>query len=196
MNLRSSTKLPSKPPSSTSQQPHRLFTQKDEIDLLQSLSNSIGIGIPEGHFSEAQITDKIRRLKQRYHKQARSKSSIKTAHDRKTYEIARKIWGPKQTRISSPTPLDDEKKEDSKGRSGSTIKWSGFPFLMRQVSRDFPRSGEVYKQGLRGLGEDILKGLDEKWMELEMEEAAIEARRAQLVYNQLKSIVKADNRNL
>lgn len=188
MCRRSSSKLPLAPPPSTSQQPKRLFTQKDEIGLLKSLLNSTKSPISDGRFSEAQITDKIRRLKQRYHKQARSKSSIKTTHDLKTYEISREIWGPKKT-----TPLKDGKKEDSKCRSGTTINWNDFPFLMRQVSRAFPTCVEVYKEGLRGLGEDILKGLDEKWMELEMEEAAIEARRAQFVYNQLKSVVEAND---
>ncbi|KAK4441231.1 hypothetical protein Salat_0458000 [Sesamum alatum] len=184
MNRRSASKVPSKPT--------RLFTQKDEIDLLNSLLNSAGNPISGGDFSKAQISDKIRRLKQKYHKQARSKSSIKTPHDRKAYELARKIWGPKKTRIPSPPPLDDAKKEGSESR----INWSNFPFLMKQVSRAFSGSNEVYKQGLEGLGEDVLKGFDEKWMELENEEAALEDRRAQLFHNQLKSIVEASGINL
>ncbi|KAL0436958.1 UNVERIFIED_CONTAM: hypothetical protein Sradi_0403700 [Sesamum radiatum] len=184
MIRRSASKRPSKPT--------RLFTQKDEIDLLNSLLNSTGNPICVGDFSEAQMSDKIRRLKQKYHKQARSKSSIKTPHDRQVYELARKIWGPKKTRISSPTPLDDAKKEGSESR----VNWSSYPFLMRQVSRAFSGSYEVYKQGLEGLGEDVLKGFDEKWMELEKEEAALEARRAQLFHNQLKSIVETSGRNL
>ncbi|KAL0390582.1 UNVERIFIED_CONTAM: hypothetical protein Scaly_0415300 [Sesamum calycinum] len=141
MNRRSASKAPSKPTT--------LFTQKDEIDLLNSLLNSTGNPICGGDFSEAQINDKIRRLKQKYHKQARSKSSIKTPHDREAYELARKIWGPKKTRISSPTPLDDAKKEGSESR----VNWSSYPFLMgrfrghfREVTRFINKGWGVWER--------------------------------------------------
>ncbi|KAK6144362.1 hypothetical protein DH2020_021182 [Rehmannia glutinosa] len=155
----------------------KLFTQNDEIDLLKSLLNNTTENNLNGQFSETQINDKIRRLKQKYQKQAKSKPSIKTPHDRQTYEISREIWGPKKT---EKTPTEDEKKEYSE------INWSDYPFLMRQISGAFPRSEEIYKKGLKGLGEDVLKGFEKKWMELEMEEAEIEAKKAQLFYNQMK----------
>ncbi|KAK6138128.1 hypothetical protein DH2020_028128 [Rehmannia glutinosa] len=160
-------------PSPSSAAAKKLFTQNDEIDLLKSLLNNTTENNLSGQFSETQINDKIRRLKQKYQKQAKSKPSIKTPHDRKTYEISREIWDRK-------TPIEDEKKEDSE------INWSDYPFLMRQVSGAFPGSEEIYKKGLKGLGEDVLKGFENKWMELEMEEAEIEAKKAQLVFNQMK----------
>ncbi|KAL2465515.1 Uncharacterized protein Adt_34640 [Abeliophyllum distichum] len=67
---------------------------------------------------------------------------------------------------------DDRKRKSSEG-SDESINWSDFPFLMKQVSGAFPGNVEVYKEGLKGLGADILKGLNEKWMMLEMEEAEI-----------------------
>ncbi|KAL2536189.1 putative transcription factor [Forsythia ovata] len=175
--------LPPQPPSFTSQKSNRLFTQEDEINLLKSLLNPTTNPFPNSHFSEAQITDKLRRLKQKYHKLAKTKSSIKTPHDRKIYEIARQIWGKKI--LSSSTPMGDDRKR--KGSEGDeSINWSDFPVLMKHVSRAFPGNVEVYKEGLKGLGADILKGLNEKWMMLEMEEAEIIARRAQLCYHQMK----------
>lgn len=158
---------------STSRKPNRLFSENDEIALLNSVLNPGETPFPDDKFSAAQMADKIRRLKQKYHKFAQHNSSIKTPHDREIYEFARKIWGDEKTRmpVSSLKPKEEEGEE-----KGSVIatNWSDFPFLMKHVSRAFPGCEEVYKEGLKGLGDDVLKGFDEKWKELDMEEAAIE----------------------
>ncbi|PIM98948.1 hypothetical protein CDL12_28561 [Handroanthus impetiginosus] len=184
MNSGSSSKSPSQPPSSSV----KLFTEEDEINILRSLLNSAGNSYTAGQFSESQITHKIRRLKEKYHKLARTKSSIKTAHDRDIYEIGRQIWGKEKTRMPSPPPVDRERKEKaSESSKEGAINWSGFPYMMKEVSRAFPGCEDLYKQGLTSLGQDILKGLEERWKALAEEEAAIQAKQARLFWGRLKS---------
>ncbi|KAA8550297.1 hypothetical protein F0562_001981 [Nyssa sinensis] len=181
-------------------QRHRLFTEEDEIRLLKAflrttkstkssttpLSSLIG-----GQFSDSQITDKLRRLRQRYHKLARTKSFIKTPHDRQIYEIAGKIWGKKATNSSSPDRNPGESTENPKnieenGAYGE-VGLENFPVLRREVDRIFPENA-VYREGLKFLGRSKLRGLNEKWMEQRMEEAGLAAKRAQLNYEQSKNL--------
>ncbi|KAH0780721.1 hypothetical protein KY290_000319 [Solanum tuberosum] len=71
-----------------------VFTETNEIALLKTLSQSPNNNdLRTGYFTYAQIAYKLKKLKEKYHKFARSKSQIKTPHDCEIYEIGRKIWG-------------------------------------------------------------------------------------------------------
>lgn len=170
MSRRTASKSPSSPatttrpssstPPSTSKRPR--FTQKDEINLLKSLLPSAAKPFND-RFSQSQVATKTRKLKRAYHKLARTKSLIKTPHDRSVYVLGRQIWG------------DDDNRDDDE-----VINWSDYPNLMMEVSRTCPRNEELYKRGLEGLGKQIVKGLEEKWKNVEMDMASVKRKQIDL----------------
>ncbi|KAK9279042.1 hypothetical protein L1049_012717 [Liquidambar formosana] len=188
----------------------RIFTEKDERGLLKALFNltkstrfstsSTNIASPiynliakslSAEFSHGQITDKLRRLRQKYHKQARTKSLIKTPHDRKIYELARKIWGKNSLKKRNSSECGDEPKIVSgvwAARKEEGNLWD-FPGLMGEIS--WLPENEVWREGLRCLESAELKGLNEKWILQQMEEAEVLAKMAELVHEQTKLILEA-----
>ncbi|XP_028101956.1 probable transcription factor At1g11510 [Camellia sinensis] len=185
---------PENPTLAASKSPSRrvLFTEQDEIHLLKALKRANKLsssavaspppplsGVIGGDFSDVQITDKLRRLRQRYHKLARTKSLMKTPRDRKIYEMGRKIWGKK---------LKNSRRESKSVEDGGfegEVDLSDFPALLREVSGIFPEN-RVYREGLERLGREKLMSLNEKWMVQRMEEAGLLAKKAELFYEQTK----------
>ncbi|KAK4369566.1 hypothetical protein RND71_013358 [Anisodus tanguticus] len=136
---------------SKSPETHRVFTENDEIQLLKFLSQSPNNNTVtfNGNFTETQIAKKLKRLKEKYHKFARSKSLIKTPHDQKIYEFGRKIWG----------------RNAAKGKE---------PVIELHEKRN-----EYCLEGLRRLGKEKLKKMNEKWMELKLEESELTMNKGQ-----------------
>ncbi|KAH7542111.1 hypothetical protein FEM48_Zijuj02G0038500 [Ziziphus jujuba var. spinosa] len=184
--------------------PQRLFTEEDETHLLQifyhitkssppsSAINSPNLDRIEKslglRFSHTQIIDKLRRLRLKYHKQARTKSLIKTHHDREVYKIARKIWGRKGSN-SRGGKTEEEKEKEEEQRIGD-VGLEEFPVLKHEAFGVL-QGNVVWKKGLMGLEEKTLKGLNEKWMLLKMEEAEVMATRAELEKEVVELVVKA-----
>ncbi|XP_019199092.1 PREDICTED: serine/arginine repetitive matrix protein 1-like [Ipomoea nil] len=195
---------PPSPAATNSQLSNKVFSKEDEINLLKALLESTtdpNASLPLGHHvSETQIAAKIKRMKERYHKLAKSKSRIKTAHDEEVYQIARLIWGkqakkpaPLMVKISGdgegaaaeePSP-ETEKLPDSedleengeKDESGE-LDLGDFPYLVDQMALNFA-GNNIYLMGLRELGSRNLKGMNEQWKVLMEEEAEFIAKKAQ-----------------
>ncbi|CAL5436177.1 unnamed protein product [Camellia sinensis] len=185
---------PENPTLAAAKSPSRrvLFTEQDEIHLLKALKRANKLsssavaspppplsGVIGGDFSDVQITDKLRRLRQRYHKLARTKSLMKTPRDWKIYEMGRKIWGKK---------LKNSRRESKSVEDGGfegEVDLGDFPALLREVSGIFPEN-RVYREGLERLGREKLMSFNEKWMVQRMEEAGLLAKKAELFYEQTK----------
>ncbi|KAK1581801.1 hypothetical protein Q3G72_009122 [Acer saccharum] len=62
-------------------------------------------------FSQSHIIDKLRKLRAKYRKQARTRSLIKTSHNQEIFNIAHKMWGrkmkPKEKKVEDPISSDD-----------------------------------------------------------------------------------------
>lgn len=187
---------PENPTLAAAKSPSRrvLFTEEDEIHLLKALKRANKLsssavaypppplsGVIGGDFSDVQITDKLRRLRQRYHKLARTKSLMKTPRDRKIYEMGRKIWGKKLKNSRESKSVEEEEDGGFEGE----VDLGDFPALMREVSGIFPENS-VYREGLERLGREKLMSLNEKWMVQRMEEAGLLAKKAELFYEQTK----------
>ncbi|PKI64568.1 hypothetical protein CRG98_015000 [Punica granatum] len=117
----------------------RIFMEEDEIALLKSLwHNSISspaakidpatfeiLGRSLGsRFTHNQLSNKLRHMRAKYHKQSLTKSYIKTPHDRETYELCRKIWGenkaePMEEReeVPSQEEVQSQRQSQSCGRN-------------------------------------------------------------------------------
>ncbi|PON71190.1 hypothetical protein TorRG33x02_254820 [Trema orientale] len=198
--LNAKTKLPSSPSEPSSDARFRLlFTESDETLLLKTflkvskhsspssstitspnlarIRTSLGL-----RFSHSQIIDKLRRLRLKYHRQARTKSLIKTPHDLKLYNIARKIWGKKtQHKRLRHAKKEEEEPQTSGGSEG-----------FRAESEEFSRENdEVLEKGSVCLDEEKVRSVRERWMVLRMEEAELMAQKAELVKEQLKLVIQA-----
>ncbi|PHU03787.1 hypothetical protein BC332_29038 [Capsicum chinense] len=159
---------------SKSGQPHKVFTEKDEIQVLKNLSQlPISMKDPLHNFTGKQIAKKQKRLKEKYHKFARTKSLMKTPHDREVYELGRKIWGRDAIKEKEKSHIDDVNLEE-------------FPFLVNEMKVYFPN----YEEGLKRLGEKKLKEMNEKWMELKLEESELMVNKSQLFHENLKFVVE------
>ncbi|KAM6573737.1 hypothetical protein CsatA_017817 [Cannabis sativa] len=176
-NLRSPTKSP--PPSSNGNS-RRLFTESDEIHLLKSFlklskqsSPSSAITSPnleriqtrlDHKFTHSQIIDKLRRLRIKYHREARTKSLIKTPHDTRLHKIARKIWGKKAQQLPKQEHAKEEKEKEKEMLKGKWWECSD---------------------------EEKVKELQKRWVLLRMEEAELMSRKAELIKKQMKLIAQA-----
>ncbi|PON55348.1 hypothetical protein PanWU01x14_188420 [Parasponia andersonii] len=201
--LKTKTKLPSTPSKPSSYDQFRLlFTESDETLLLKTflkvskhsspssstitspnlarIRTSLGL-----RFSHSQIIDKLRRLRLKYHSQARTKSLIKTPHDIKLYNIARKIWGKKtQHKRLRHAKKEEEEPQTSRGSEG-------FRAESEEVSRGSPENGEVLEKGSVCLDEEKVRSVRERWMVLRMEEAELMAQKAELAKEQVKLVIQA-----
>lgn len=216
------------PVSSPTSQNGRVFTDSDEIRLLKifkklaeqnpsssssstpnstitidsSSFNRINSSLGS-KFTHAQITDKIRRLRVKYHKQARSKSLIKTPHDQALFKIAQLIWGKKKTnrkkeakKVQNSASADDEdegeeqKNEQNEEREREGAELDEYPVLAGELSKYLPMN-LVWREALKSLGNDKLKEMNDKWMLIGIEEAKIVSKKADLVKEQTQLIMKA-----
>ncbi|KAA0037301.1 hypothetical protein IC582_026820 [Cucumis melo] len=192
------------------------FTDEDEINLLKSYlqisrsENPTKNSLPTldspafdrlqtavgPKFSHSVIADKLHRLKLLYHKFARTKSFIKTPHQRQILDLGRSIWGKSPTPITrkpqviSPSRILSRRiKQRSSTRKegvGVDIDLKNFPVLVAEFSQQFPGNG-VWREGLRRMEEKNLKDMNEKWVLLHIEGAELKARRAALLKQQLKN---------
>ncbi|KAJ8568381.1 hypothetical protein K7X08_027914 [Anisodus acutangulus] len=190
---------------SKSPETHRVFTENDEIQLLKFLSQSPNNNTVtfNGNFTETQIAKKLKRLKEKYHKFARSKSLIKTPHDQKIYEFGRKIWGRNAAKgkepvielhekdlIHEPPVLKLHENHEVSGEEGTEdVNLEDFPFLVNEMTTMFQRN-EYCLEGLRRLGKEKLKKMNEKWMELKLEESELTMNKVQLHHEHLKLVVE------
>ncbi|KAG6606028.1 hypothetical protein SDJN03_03345, partial [Cucurbita argyrosperma subsp. sororia] len=175
------------------------FTDEDELDLLNCYLEVAGsknsqptldspaldrIATALGHkFRHSHIADKLHRLKIQYHKFARTKSFIKTPHHLRILEIGRSIWGKPHIPRTKPQVISRR----IRGRSVAKKKGvdlKNFPVLVSEFSRQFPGNG-VWREGLKGMEEWSLKGMNEKWVLLHIEEAELKARRVALIQRQI-----------
>ncbi|KAL3752400.1 hypothetical protein ACJRO7_013108 [Eucalyptus globulus] len=216
-----------RPPAGEQQNPRpdKLFSEEDEIRLLKSLSKltnptadpptldriekSLGPSL-----TRAQIANKIRRLRHKYHRQARTKALIRTPHDRKVFELARDVWG---KRLSSrkerkerkgkeekkqQANLEEEKEKDEgeilggEEESGGVVAAAtvavadlgSFPALVEECERCFPGNG-VWREGLKRLEEGRLRKVNERVVWLRMEEATLMAKKAELAQDLTRMIL-------
>lgn len=214
------------PPSADSNRKRakRVFTDEDEIMLLESLckatdksvSSLDGIDTPTfekmheylgPRFTRTQVSDKLRRLRVKYRKQTRNKSSIKTPHDRQIYEIARKIWSkdkagvaeehngaPPQSQSLSHGQKSPEEavplEVDKEGKKEGGVYLQEFPLLVAECERAFEGNG-MWRQVLKGLDEGKLRKMNEKLVMLKYEEAVLVAKKAELVQELSRMILGA-----
>ncbi|XP_031272115.1 GLABROUS1 enhancer-binding protein-like [Pistacia vera] len=203
----------------------RLFTDSDEVRLLKTLekltkstppSPQITVDpetfnrISSAHnskFTQSQITYKLRTLRTKYHKQARTKSLIKTPHDQKLFKIARKIWGKqikrKSKRLGDLQSSDKEEKEEEENAAlaeaerndereqerEEVVNLEDYPALVGEFSKYLPLS-LVWREALRSLGSGKLREMDEKWKSIGIEEAKIVIKKAELVKEQTGLIME------
>lgn len=215
------------PPSADSnrKRAQRVFTDEDEITLLESLCKATdkSVSSPDGidtptfekmheylgpRFTRTQVSDKLRRLRVKYRKQSRNKSSIKTPHDRQIYEIGRKIWSKDKAGVAeelngaplqsqslshgqkSPeeaVPLEEVDKEGKK-EGGDYLQ--ELPLLVAECERAFEGNG-MWRQVLKGLDEGKLRKMNEKLVMLKYEEAVLVAKKAELVQELSRMILGA-----
>lgn len=86
-----------------------------------------------------------------------AKSLIKTPHDRKIYELARKIWGKNSLKKRNSSECGDEPKIVS---GVWAARKEGGNLWMGEICR-LPENG-VWREGLRCSESAELKGLNEK----------------------------------
>ncbi|KAK1587342.1 hypothetical protein Q3G72_011867 [Acer saccharum] len=219
----------STPSSSTSQNRSRLFTDSDEIRILKTYykftksttqssttpsasSSSSPITVDSqtferinkavnSKFTQSQIIDKLRRLRTKYRKQARTKSLIKTPHDQEIFNIARKMWGkktkPKEKKVEDPVSSDDnnfneeaEEEEEEAVVTGNEqrreeVNLEEYPVLVSEFSKYIPVN-PMWKL----LGNSKLKKMNEQWMAIGIEEAKIVTKKADLVKEQTQLLMQ------
>ncbi|KAI9196242.1 hypothetical protein LWI28_022198 [Acer negundo] len=212
----------SKPSSSTSQNHRRLFTDSDEIRILKTYykftksttpsasSSSSPVTVDSqtferinkavnSKFTQSQIIDKLRKLRTKYRKQARTKSLIKTPHDQEIFNIARKMWGnktkPKEKKVEDPASSDDnnfneEAEEEEAVVTGNEqrreeVNLEEYPLLVSEFSKYIPVN-PMWKL----LGNSKLKKMNEQWVSIGIEEAKIVTKKADLVKEQTQLLMQ------
>ncbi|KAL5763923.1 hypothetical protein ACOSQ2_016517 [Xanthoceras sorbifolium] len=231
-------------PSSSTSQSGRLFTDTDEIRLLKtyykitksnpssltssSSSSSSPITVdPQTYqrinkalnskFTHSQITDKLRRLRVKYHKHARSKSLIRTPHDQEIFNLARKTWGKKtkqprgNKKVQDSASSDDndnnnDNEDDEEEEEGAVVAVAvavaagneqgrekvdleEYPALVSEFSK-YLAVNSVWREGVKLLGNGKLREMNEQWMSIGIEEAKIVTKKADLVKEQTQLVMQ------
>ncbi|KAI4385465.1 hypothetical protein MLD38_003487 [Melastoma candidum] len=180
--------------------PEKLFDQEDEIKLLKTLadrppSSSPHATVLEGSmgdkFTPSQLSHKIRRLRLKYRKMARSKSAIKTPHDSEVFQISRRIWGKKKEEEEQQQPAEEgfatpeangrDMVEEVAAATGRVNDLGRFPVLVDECDRSLGIDDGVWREALKGVDEEQLRVMNEKLVLLRCEEAAFLAKKADLV---------------
>ncbi|XP_030521044.1 probable transcription factor At1g61730 [Rhodamnia argentea] len=209
------------PPTGEQQKPRpdQLFSEEDEIRLLKSLSKLInpllsptvdaptldGIEKSLGpNFTRAQLSNKIRRLRDKYHRQARTKVLIRTPHDRRVFELARGVWGKRSSKErkgkeEKRANLEEERakdegeilggEEDSEG-AAAAADLGNFPALVEECDRCFP-GNRVWREGLKRLQEGKLRRMNERVVWLRLEEANLMTKKAELTRDLTRMILES-----
>ncbi|XVF05294.1 hypothetical protein REPUB_Repub05bG0159600 [Reevesia pubescens] len=180
----------------------RVFSESDEIQILKCLiraTKSIPppittIGAPTINrivkrlnykFIPSQINDKVRRLRNKYHKHAKSKSLVRTHHDRRIFKLSKRIWGEKLT----PKKIENVEEKPMRSGNGDGF-WSleRFPYLVAEFSKVLP-DNEVWKDRMKGLEEERLRKMDQEWVFIKVEEAKLVAKKAELMQQQIMEVM-------
>lgn len=217
-------------PTSSSTPNGRVFTETDEIRLLKTyLKRSIKAAressspykstaavdsstfarinkVLGSRFTQAQVSDKLRRSRAKYHKLARSKSRIKTPHDEKFYRIAQQIWGKKpkpgvsngDVQVEDPAIMSADGGErqfeaaddgNEPREESEAVDLEDYSALVSEFSRVLPHNS-MWREGLKQLGNEKLKEMNERWLSIEIEEAKIAAKRGELVNDHTRLIME------
>ncbi|XVE79362.1 hypothetical protein DITRI_Ditri14bG0052200 [Diplodiscus trichospermus] len=186
----------------------RVFSESDEIQILKCLIRAtkfvpppittIGISTINRivkrlnyKFSFSQINDKLRRLRDKYHKHARNRSLVRTHHDRRIFKLSKKVWGKKITQ--KKTEKVEERVEGGKelaerGKGDEFEKLEKFPYLVAEFSKVLP-DNEVWKERMKGLEEEKLRKMDQDWIFIKVEEAKLVAKKAELIQLQIMELM-------
>ncbi|XWS52960.1 hypothetical protein CRYUN_Cryun11dG0116700 [Craigia yunnanensis] len=179
----------------------RVFSESDEIQILKCLiraTKSVSppittVGTPTiNHivkrlnykFTPSQINDKLRRLRDKYHKHARNKYLVRTHHDRRIFKLSKRVWGRKITTKKSEKV--EERMESGKGDGVGNLE--KFPYLMAEFTRVLP-DNEVWKERMKGLKEEKLRKMDQDWVFIKVEEAKLVAKKAELIQQQIMEVM-------
>ncbi|OMO84387.1 hypothetical protein CCACVL1_10830 [Corchorus capsularis] len=213
------------PPRSPNGQFSRVFSESDEIQILKSLIKAtkslpspittIAAEIVDRiaerlnyKFTSSQINGKIRKLKTKYHKHAKSKSLVRTHHDRKVFKLSKRIWGkktaPKKKNETQGGEIGNGKADDdgvgnlgkfpvaAQNEESRVVDGVGnlekFPYLVAEFSRVLPEN-EVWKERMNGFDEKKLRKMDQEWVALKVEEAKLVAKKAELMQQQIMMIM-------
>ncbi|GMJ10777.1 hypothetical protein like AT2G01370 [Hibiscus trionum] len=186
----------------------RVFSESDEIRILKFLiraTRSIPppittIGSPtinrvverlNHKFTPSQINDKLRRLRDKYHKHVNNKYLVKTHHDRRVFKLSRRIWGKKKSPKKRAEKLRGAEVAESGEGDGDLEK---YPYLVAEFSRVLP-DNEVWKERLKGLEERELRKMDQEWVLVKVEEAKLVAKKAELLHRQMMEIMGGNGSN-
>ncbi|XP_060169676.1 uncharacterized protein LOC132600486 isoform X4 [Lycium barbarum] len=82
-----------------------------------------------------------------------------------------------------------EVSEEERAIEIENVNLDDFPFLVNEMTTNFQRN-DYFKEGLRRLGKEKLKGMNEKWMELKLEESELMVNKVQLYHEHLKLVVE------
>ncbi|XVF69035.1 hypothetical protein PTKIN_Ptkin11bG0049000 [Pterospermum kingtungense] len=176
----------------------RVFSESDETQILKCLiraTKSISppittVGTPiidrivkrlNYKFTHSQINDKLRRLRDKYHKHARNKSLVRTHHDRRIFKLSKKVWG-KKTAPKKNLKVEEDRTGDGVGNLEK------FPYLVSEFSRVLPEN-EVWKERMKGLEEEKLRKMDQEWVFIKVEEAKLVAKKAELIQQQIMEVM-------
>ncbi|KAI6685223.1 hypothetical protein NL676_031136 [Syzygium grande] len=178
--------------------PDRLFSEEDEIRLLKSLSKLTNRPLL------LLVANKIRRLRDKYHRQARTKALVRTPHDRAVFELARNVWGRRNSgkkrrgkeEEKQQANLDEEREKDEGEILGGeeesqrvvVADLGNFPALVEECERCFPGNG-VWREGLKRLEEGRLRTVNERVVWLRLEEATLMAKKAELTQDLTRMIL-------
>ncbi|XP_022732082.1 probable transcription factor At2g01370 [Durio zibethinus] len=179
----------------------RVFSESDETQILRCLiraTKSISppittVGTPTINrivkhlnykFTPSQINDKLRRLRDKYHKYARNRSLVRTHHDRRMFKLSKRIWGKKTT----PKKIEKVEEGVETGKVDGVWNLEKFPYLVAEFSKVLP-DNEVWKERMKGFEEEELRKMDQEWVFIKVEEAKLVAKKAELMQHQILEIM-------
>ncbi|XWS28665.1 hypothetical protein CRYUN_Cryun25bG0090400 [Craigia yunnanensis] len=179
----------------------RVFSESDEIQILKCLIRAtksvsppiITVGTPTINrivkrlyykFTPSQISDKLRRLRDKYHRHARNKPLARTHHDRRIFKLSKRVWGKKIT----PKKNDKVEERIGSGKGDGVRSLEKFPYLVAEFSRVLP-DNEVWKERMKGLEEEKLRKMDQGWVFIKVEEAKLVAKKAELIQQQIMEVM-------
>ncbi|KAH1130678.1 hypothetical protein J1N35_002056 [Gossypium stocksii] len=191
------------PPSTAPNGRSRVFSESDEIQILKCLiraTKSIPPPITtvgtstinriikrlDHRFTVSQITDKIRRLRDKHHNHARNRALVRNHHDRRIFKLSKRIWGKKATPRKKNNKSEDQGAIEMGG--DGVEKLDKFPYLVAEFSKVLPEN-EVWKQKMKRVEEEKLRKMDQEWVMLKVEEAKLVAKKAELIQQQIMEVM-------
>ncbi|XP_062106179.1 STOREKEEPER protein-like [Humulus lupulus] len=154
-----------------------------------------------------QLSSKISRLKKKYLSNSGKvekgeESVLSKPHDRKSFELSKKIWG---STVTNGDGSEDSAKS-AKNKSKPIVKssdgevktnptdpdefWSNYPCLTDSLKLVNSIPENLMKQTLPLIASSKLKELENKWKKLHMEGIELQNQRNELTFEQSKLILK------